>query len=123
MSALAASPDGDNQWGERMTRPQRIGAQTALGDLPLWQAADGRDAIVRSLVFRDFAQAFGFMAQIALVAEKMDHHPEWSNVYNRVDVLLATHDADGVTALDVTLAQAIDAAAEALNQRSGSAQS
>jgi 4a-hydroxytetrahydrobiopterin dehydratase len=107
-----------------MTRPQRIGVQAALRDLPLWQAADGRDAIVRSLVFRDFAQAFGFMAQIALVAEKMDHHPEWSNVYNRVDVLLATHDADGVTALDVTLAQAIDAAAaEALKQRSGSAQS
>ena len=94
-----------------MTRPARIGAEAALKDLPLWKAADGRDAIVRSLRFKDFAEAFGFMAQIALVAEKMDHHPEWSNVYNRVDVLLATHDADGVTDLDVTLAKAIDAAA------------
>lgn len=93
-----------------MTRPARIGAEAALKDLPLWKAADGRDAIVRSLRFRDFAEAFGFMAQIALAAEKMDHHPEWSNVYNRVDVLLATHDADGVTDLDVTLAKAIDAA-------------
>jgi 4a-hydroxytetrahydrobiopterin dehydratase len=96
-----------------MTRPVRIGAAAALNDLPLWAAADGRDAIVRSLRFRDFAEAFGFMAQIALAAEKMDHHPEWSNVYNRVDILLATHDADGVTALDVALAKAIDAAAAA----------
>jgi 4a-hydroxytetrahydrobiopterin dehydratase len=94
-----------------MTRPARIGAKAALKDLPLWKAADGRDAIVRSLRFTDFAQAFGFMARIALVAEKMDHHPEWSNVYNRVDILLATHDADGVTELDVTLAKAIDEAA------------
>jgi 4a-hydroxytetrahydrobiopterin dehydratase len=94
-----------------MTRPARIGARAALDSLPLWAAADGRDAIVRSLRFKGFAEAFGFMAEIALVAEKMDHHPEWSNVYNRVEVLLATHDADGVTPLDVTLAQAIDAAA------------
>jgi 4a-hydroxytetrahydrobiopterin dehydratase len=94
-----------------MTRPARIGAEAALKDLPLWKAADGRDAIVRNLRFKDFAEAFGFMARIALVAEKMDHHPEWSNVYNRVDILLATHDADGVTELDVALAKAIDAAA------------
>ena len=94
-----------------MTRPARIGAEAALKDLPLWAAADGRDAIVRSLRFKGFAEAFGFMAEIALVAEKMDHHPEWSNVYNRVEILLATHDAEGVTSLDVTLAQAIDAAA------------
>jgi 4a-hydroxytetrahydrobiopterin dehydratase len=93
-----------------MTRPARIGAEAALKDLPLWKAADGRDAIVRNLRFKDFAEAFGFMARIALVAEKMDHHPEWSNVYNRVDILLATHDADGVTELDVALAKAIDAA-------------
>ena len=94
-----------------MTSSPRIGAEAALADLPLWTRAEGRDAIVRGLRFEDFAQAFGFMAQIALVAEKMDHHPEWSNVYNRVEVLLATHDAGGVTALDVTLAKAIDAAA------------
>jgi 4a-hydroxytetrahydrobiopterin dehydratase len=94
-----------------MARPERIGAQAALATLPLWRAADSRDAIVRSLRFADFAEAFGFMARIALVAERMDHHPEWSNVYNRVEIVLTTHDADGVTALDVALAQAIDAAA------------
>lgn len=94
-----------------MTRPARIGAEAVLPDLPLWRAATGRDAIIRSLKFRDFAEAFGFMAEIALVAEKMDHHPEWSNVYNRVEVLLATHDAGGVTELDAALAKAIDAAA------------
>jgi 4a-hydroxytetrahydrobiopterin dehydratase len=98
-----------------MARPARIGADAALKDLPLWLAADGRDAIVRSLHFADFAQAFGFMAQIALAAEKMDHHPEWSNVYNRVHILLTTHDAHGVTDLDVALARAIDAAAERLS--------
>jgi 4a-hydroxytetrahydrobiopterin dehydratase len=90
---------------------ERIGAPAALAQLPLWRAAEGRDAIVRSLRFADFARAFGFMAEIALVAEKMDHHPEWSNVYSRVDILLATHDADGVTMKDVALARAIDAAA------------
>jgi 4a-hydroxytetrahydrobiopterin dehydratase len=94
-----------------MTRPARIGAEAALARLPAWRAAEGRDAVVRSLRFKDFAEAFGFMAEIALVAEKMDHHPEWSNVYNRVEVLLATHDAGGVTELDITLATAIDAAA------------
>ena len=94
-----------------MTRPQRIGAKKALEALPLWAEAAGRDAIARSLRFATFAEAFGFMAEIALVAERMDHHPEWSNVYNRVDILLATHDAGGVTELDVSLAGAIDKAA------------
>jgi 4a-hydroxytetrahydrobiopterin dehydratase len=97
--------------------PQRIGAAAALERLPLWRAAEGRDAIERSLKFADFARAFGFMAQIALVAEKADHHPEWSNVYNRVQVLLATHEADGVTERDVALAKAIDAAAEQLGAK------
>ncbi len=96
------------------TSPERIGAAAALERLPLWRAAEGRDAIVRSLKFPDFAHAFGFMAQIALAAEKADHHPEWSNVYNRVEVLLATHEADGVTGRDVALAKAVDAAAEQL---------
>lgn len=95
-----------------MTRPARIGADAALKELPLWLAADSRDAIVRSLHFANFAEAFGFMAQIALAAEKMDHHPEWTNVYNRVHILLTTHDARGVTELDVALAKTIDAAAE-----------
>jgi 4a-hydroxytetrahydrobiopterin dehydratase len=93
------------------TPPERVGTAVALEGLPLWRAAEGRDAIVRALRFADFARAFGFMAEVALVAEKMDHHPEWSNVYNRVEILLTTHEADGVTERDVKLAQAIDAAA------------
>ncbi len=95
-------------------RPVKIGAEAALKDLPGWRAAEGRDAIVRTFAFKDFNAAFGFMTRTALAAEKLDHHPEWSNVYNRVEVLLATHDADGVTALDVTLAKFMDAAAEAV---------
>lgn len=76
--------------------------------LPEWQLASGRDAIIRTFKFQDFVEAFGFMAQIAILAEKMDHHPEWSNVYNRVEILLTTHDCDGLSARDVTLALAID---------------
>ena len=94
-----------------MTRPPRLGADAVLGNLPAWTKAQGRDAIVRSLKFKGFAEAFGFMAEVALVAEKMDHHPEWSNVYTRVDILLATHDAGGVTELDAALARVIDSAA------------
>jgi 4a-hydroxytetrahydrobiopterin dehydratase len=95
-----------------MTRPQKIGAQAALAQLPGWTAAEGRDAITRTFKFKDFNAAFGFMARIALAAEKLDHHPEWFNVYNRVEVLLATHDADGVSELDVTLARIMDEAAQ-----------
>jgi 4a-hydroxytetrahydrobiopterin dehydratase len=94
-----------------MTRPARIGAAAALAGLPGWSAAEGRDAIVKTFKFADFNAAFGWMTRVALAAEKLDHHPEWSNVYSRVEVLLATHDADGVTALDVTLAKVMDAAA------------
>jgi 4a-hydroxytetrahydrobiopterin dehydratase len=94
-----------------MTAPAVIGAEAALLRLPLWSAAEGRDAIVRKLMFNTFAEAFGFMARIALVAERMDHHPEWFNVYNRVEILLATHESGGVTERDVRLAEAIDAAA------------
>ena len=93
------------------TRPQKIGAAAALKALPAWAAAEGRDAIVRTFTFKDFNAAFGFMTRAALAAEKLDHHPEWFNVYNRVEVLLATHDADGVTELDVKLAQIMDEAA------------
>jgi 4a-hydroxytetrahydrobiopterin dehydratase len=96
-----------------MAKPALIGTEAALKALPLWTPAPGRDAIVRRLKFPDFASAFGFMAHTALVAEKMDHHPEWSNVYNRVEILLTTHEADGVTERDLILAQAIDAAARA----------
>jgi 4a-hydroxytetrahydrobiopterin dehydratase len=91
--------------------PERIGAETALAGLDGWRAAEGRDALVKSFRFEDFNAAFGFMTRVALLAEKMDHHPEWSNVYNRVDVLLATHEAGGVTARDVEMARFMDAAA------------
>lgn len=96
-----------------MTRPERIGAEAALARLAGWAAAEGRDAIVRSYRFPDFSAAFAFMTRVAMRAEQLDHHPEWSNVYNRVDVLLATHDADGVTELDVTLAAFMDGIADA----------
>jgi 4a-hydroxytetrahydrobiopterin dehydratase len=83
----------------------------ALIDLPGWSDVKGRDALCKSFRFKDFNKAFGFMTRIALMAEKMDHHPEWFNVYNRVDVTLATHDAGGVTDRDIRLARFIEQAA------------
>ena len=80
----------------------------ALTDLSDWSHDAGRDAIHRQFKFANFVEAFGFMTSAALIAEKMNHHPEWSNVYNRVDVTLTTHDADGLTDLDVSLAKALD---------------
>lgn len=82
--------------------------RAALAKLTGWSDVAGRDAIARKFVFKDFNQAFGFMTRAALVAEKMDHHPEWFNVYKTVEVTLATHDAGGVTELDVKLAEAMD---------------
>jgi 4a-hydroxytetrahydrobiopterin dehydratase len=79
--------------------------KSAFARLKGWREVAGRDAITRKFVFKDFNEAFGFMARAALVAEKLDHHPEWSNVYKTVDV---THDAGGLTALDVKLAEAMD---------------
>ncbi len=76
--------------------------------LPDWRPAAGRDALTRSFEFADFTEAFGFMTKVALQAEKMDHHPEWSNVYNRVEITLTTHDCKGLSARDVALAKAID---------------
>lgn len=81
----------------------------ALATVPDWHEVEGRDAIARSFKFKDFNAAFGFMARAALIAEKHDHHPEWFNVYNRVDVTLATHDAGGLTEKDIALARAMDA--------------
>jgi 4a-hydroxytetrahydrobiopterin dehydratase len=81
---------------------------SALGALKGWTEVSGRDAITKKFVFKDFNQAFGFMTRAALIAEKMDHHPEWFNVYKTVDVTLATHDAGGVTELDVKLAAEMD---------------
>jgi 4a-hydroxytetrahydrobiopterin dehydratase len=101
-----------------MSRPARIGAAAALERLPKWAAAQGeRDAICRTFRFSDFTAAFGFMTRMALMAEKLDHHPEWFNVYNRVDVTLTTHDADGVTELDVTLAKLMDMAAKSAGMK------
>lgn len=97
-----------------MTRPAKLGAAEALKSLPAWGAAAGRDAIQRSFKFSDFNAAFGFMSRVALMAEKLDHHPEWFNVYSRVEVTLATHDAGGVTELDVKLARFMDDVAAAL---------
>lgn len=92
-----------------MARPEKIGADAALKQLSNWTKADGgRDAIVREFKFKDFSAAFAFMTRAALKAEQLDHHPEWFNVYNRVQVTLATHDAEGVTELDVKLAQFMD---------------
>lgn len=76
--------------------------------LPDWKAVDGRDAISRSFQFKDFNAAFGFMTRSALLAEQMNHHPEWFNVWNKVDVTLSTHDAGGLTELDLKLAEAMD---------------
>ena len=86
--------------------------KTALARLPGWSEVAGRDAITRTFVFKDFNAAFGFMTRVALKAEQMDHHPEWFNVYNKVEVTLATHDAGGVTERDVKLAETMNRLAE-----------
>ncbi|MEQ9498830.1 MAG: 4a-hydroxytetrahydrobiopterin dehydratase [Deltaproteobacteria bacterium] len=95
-----------------MARPERLGddaLQTHLAKVPEWSIVDGK--LHRDLKFDDFTSAFGFMAKVALFAEKMDHHPEWSNVYNRVSIDLTTHDAGGLTELDFALAERIDSVA------------
>ena len=93
---------------EKLTGAAR---KAALAKLKGWIEVDGRDAISRKFTFKDFNEAFGFMTRAALVAEKMDHHPEWRNVYKTVEVVLATHDAGGVTKLDIELAKAMNAIA------------
>lgn len=80
----------------------------ALDELMGWAEVDGRNAIEKKFTFKDFNEAFGFMERIALMAEKMDHHPEWFNVYNRVEITLSTHDAGGVSKRDIKLAKFID---------------
>ena len=82
--------------------------RAALKRLPDWRLVEGREAITRKYQFVDFDAAFAFMTRVALLAAKMDHHPEWSNVYNKLDVTLATHDANGVTQKDIDLAMAMD---------------
>src|SRR5258708_17728281 len=85
--------------------------KTALQGLPGWSEVAGREAITRTFTFKDFNEAFGFMSRVALVAEKNDHHPEWRNVYKTVEVVLATHDAGGVTSRDIEPAKAMNAVA------------
>ena len=94
---------------EKLTASAR---QSALAKLAGWSEVKGRDAISRKFTFKDFNEAFGFMARAALIAEKLDHHPEWFNVYNKVEVTLATHDAGGVTERDVALAEAMNRLAQ-----------
>ena len=91
---------------------QKLDAQAvreALAELDGWQLQDGREAIGKTFTFRNFSEAFGFMTRVALAAEKLDHHPEWFNVYKTVEVTLSTHDADGLTELDFKLARKMDA--------------
>lgn len=96
-----------------MARPNRLegdARQAALEALAQdgWTLAEGRDALQKSFHFKDFNAAFGWMTRVAMEAEKLDHHPEWTNVWNRVDVVLTTHDAKGLTELDLALARAMD---------------
>lgn len=90
---------------EKLTAAER---REALAGLPDWRMVDGRDAIRRVFKFADFNAAWGFMSRIALQAEKLDHHPEWSNVYGTVDITLSTHDCNGLSARDIALARFID---------------
>ncbi|KAA5803454.1 4a-hydroxytetrahydrobiopterin dehydratase [Alkalicaulis satelles] len=94
-----------------MSRPETIGAKGLTGALEGWEAVKGRDAVRKVYAFADFKAAFAFMTRTALKAEQMDHHPEWFNVYDKVDVTLTTHDAGGVTTLDLELARFMDEAA------------
>jgi 4a-hydroxytetrahydrobiopterin dehydratase len=93
---------------ERLSEAAR---KSALGGLSGWIEVPDREAIARTFTFKDFNEAFGFMSRVALVAEKRDHHPEWRNVYKTVEVVLSTHDAGGVTSLDIELAKAMNAIA------------
>lgn len=90
------------------TKPKNNSVATALADLKGWNKVKGQDAISKTYLFKDFNQAFGWMSRVAMLAEKMDHHPEWFNVYNRVEVTLTTHDARSVTDKDIKLAKAMD---------------
>jgi 4a-hydroxytetrahydrobiopterin dehydratase len=94
---------------ERLSTEAR---KSALKELSGWSEVAGREAIARTFTFKDFNEAFGFMARVALVAEKNDHHPEWRNVYKTVEVVLATHDAGGVTSRDIDLAKAMNTIAK-----------
>lgn len=104
---MAAEPEEDTGMIEKLSPADRA---AALAELPGWEDVPGRDAIRKTYRFVDFNEAFGFMGRIALMAERLDHHPEWSNVWNRVEITLSTHDAGGVSRRDVALARFIEAA-------------
>ena len=93
-----------------LSESDRKEALPALGETG-WRAVPDRDAIRKVMKFKNFSEAFGFMTRVALAAEKLDHHPEWRNVYNVVDITLTTHDCEGLSDLDLTLAKRIDAMA------------
>ena len=98
-----------------MSRPKKLNAdeiKSSLKEIDDWDMVDGREAIHKTFTFKNFIQAFGFMSQSALVCEKLNHHPEWFNVYKTVDVTLLTHDVDGLTELDFNLAKAMDKIAQ-----------
>ncbi len=98
-----------------MARPERMDADTitrSLSEVDGWCMVEGREAIHKAFTFKNFVQAFGFMTQSAIISEKIDHHPEWFNVYKTVEVTLATHDVDGLTELDFKLAKAMDRIAQ-----------
>ena len=94
-----------------MTKSNKLDPHEAASRLAGWSAVEGREAIKKTFHFADFNAAFGWMCRVAMIAERSDHHPEWFNVYNRVDVVLATHDAGGVTAKDLALGRFMDSAA------------
>ena len=96
---------------ERLSAEAR---KAGLQELAGWKETSGREAIERTFIFKDFNEAFGFMSRVALIAEKKDHHPEWRNVYKTVEVVLATHDAGGLTRLDIELAKAMNSIARQL---------
>ena len=98
---------------EKLTAAAR---ESALGELDGWDEVEGRDAIARTFEFKNFKQAWGFMSQVALKAEQMNHHPEWFNVWSRVEITLSTHDCGGLSALDVELATFIDKVAQGVAQ-------
>jgi 4a-hydroxytetrahydrobiopterin dehydratase len=108
VAAMISSAQQEEAMAEKLSSAAR---QAALADLSGWAEVDGRDAISKTFTFEDFNQAFGFMSRVALKAEAMNHHPEWFNVWNRVEVTLSTHDAGGLTELDTELAGFMDAAA------------
>lgn len=117
VTALRPSPYGFSRIGGRLNRNFSLSAKpikltdterVELTNLKDWKLVSNRDAIIKTYTFPSFIDCFGFMTQVAIVAEKMDHHPEWFNVYNRVEITLSTHDCGGLSKLDISLAKSID---------------